>query len=300
MMLAPALSADISLSADIEDARGRGSHRLEAAGAPVLRESVGPRNRAHERGDAAQALLRSFNTWHFKREQPSDPGEMLKVVAQAMSARQPVPFVLYWGKGPRCRIGVPDIECLGYLNQMAERVRAAYAPGAAIKLIFTDTHASLNGHSPASMESYFADVDEHARRFRFDSDRLGRLVSGLPKMDGGDDQTIPGELLVELRSSAAKWYRGAGTAEDGARQYYHMNMLERRAIERAFPHSIFVTFNSSKLRALFPRNLPIFYMYSMRRGVGVKPWFVPGAATQCEGGECRCVAAPDSGGAARL
>src|SRR5262245_30502304 len=89
MMLAPTLSADISSSADVDDARGGGRHRLEAVGAPVLRDPVLPLNPAHERGDAAraQAVLRSFNTWHFKREQPSDLGEMLKVVAEAMSAQ---------------------------------------------------------------------------------------------------------------------------------------------------------------------------------------------------------------------
>jgi hypothetical protein len=42
----------------------------------------------------------------------------------------------------------------------------------------------------------------------------------------------------------------------------------------AFPHSIFITFNGSRLRALFPEHLPIFYMYSLRRGFSAKPWFV--------------------------
>jgi hypothetical protein len=40
-----------------------------------------------------------------------------------------------------------------------------------------------------------------------------------------------------------------------------------------FPHSIFITFNGGKLRCLFPTRLPIFYMYSLRRGVSIKPWF---------------------------
>jgi hypothetical protein len=64
--------------------------------------------------------------------------------------------------------------------------------------------------------------------------------------------------------------------------------VEKRAVEIAFPHSIFITFNGSRLRALFPKHLPIFYMYSLRRGVSVKPWFLPADAVRCEGPSCHC------------
>ena len=48
---------------------------------------------------AAEKVLRSFNTWSFKREQPENPELMLRFIADAMSLRGPVKFVLYWGKG---------------------------------------------------------------------------------------------------------------------------------------------------------------------------------------------------------
>jgi hypothetical protein len=51
-------------------------------------------------------------------------------------------------------------------------------------------------------------------------------------------------------------------------------MIEKRAVESVDPHSIMITFNTSALRALLPAALPVFYMYSMRRGLSVKPWFV--------------------------
>jgi hypothetical protein len=55
-----------------------------------------------------------------------------------------------------------------------------------------------------------------------------------------------------------------------------MNMAEKRAVEFAFPHSIFITFNGSELRRLLPEGLPIFFMYSLRRGFSTKPWFLSG------------------------
>ena len=82
--------------------------------------------------------------------------------------------------------------------------------------------------------------------------------------------------MQRLVGSAERWYRGDGHPIDGARKYYQMNMIERRAIEHFFPTSIFVTFNGSDQRDLFPEALPIFYMYSLRRGTSIKPWFLFG------------------------
>jgi hypothetical protein len=42
-------------------------------------------------------------------------------------------------------------------------------------------------------------------------------------------------------------------------------MIEKRAVAAAFPEAVFVTFNGSEFRDLFPATMPIFYMYSLRR-----------------------------------
>jgi hypothetical protein len=227
-------------------------------------------------GIAAAKVMRSFNTWAFKREQPADPDLMLRFISEAVALQAPVPFVLYWGKGPRCSLGVPEIECLEYLAAMASRVRAGYEPGAAIKLIFTDTHAELNGQSPPSMREYFGEMALKARQYGFDTCWLSQIIraaEATPTSDAADD-AAPEDTLRRLAVSAKKWYRGEGTAEQGALKYYRMNMIEKRAVELAFPRSIFITFNGSDLRSLFPTRLPIFFMYSLRRGMSVKPWFV--------------------------
>jgi len=70
---------------------------------------------------------------------------------------------------------------------------------------------------------------------------------------------------------------------EGARRYLEMNMLESRAVETRFPEAIFVTFSSSRLRDMFPRNLPVFYMYSLRRGFSSKPWFLDAAGQSYPG-----------------
>ncbi len=225
----------------------------------------------------AEKVLRSFNTWAFKREQPSDLNLLRRFISDAISTHEPIPFVLYWGKGPRHETAAPEIQCLDFLCSMGARVRGAYAPGAAFKLILTDTHAELNGHSQYDISRYFKDIESLARKRDISTCWLSHLVQAARAagVATAPEQNAAPDILSSLAHSAAKWYRGAGTAEEGARIYFRMNLFERMAVQASCPRSIFVTFNGSGLRSLFPPQLPIFYMYSLRRGIGVKPWFLP-------------------------
>lgn len=232
----------------------------------------------------AEKVARAFNTWAFKREQPSDPQLMVRVIADAIAARTAIPFVLYWGKGPRHESSPYEIQCLDFLGALAARIKNVYAPGAAIKLIQTDTHAELNGHSREHIRQYFDDVTAIARQRGFETCWLGDLVKAAGNLATAAplDEAVSAEMLGKLMASAEKWYHGGGTAEEGALCYLRMNLIEQRVVERTFPGAIFVTFNGSELRGLFPRQLPIFYMYSLRRGMAVKPWFLPCASRPSE------------------
>lgn len=241
---------------------------------------------------AAEKILQSFNTWAFKREQPANVPLMLEIISAAIARAEPISFVLYWGKGPRCTLAEPDLVCLDYLAKLAHRVREAHKPGAAIKLIFTDTHAMLNGHSPESTQRYFAMVEAEARKRNVGGCFLSRLTAAERSNNPTEPPhtIVPKDMLQILTESAGKWFHGDGTAEAAALKYYRMNMGEKRTVEFAFPGSIFITFNGSELRDLFPANLPIFYMYSLRRGTGVKPWFLPGEHSSCADRSCGCYA----------
>lgn len=225
----------------------------------------------------ADTVLHAFNTWAFKREQPTTSETLRAAIGSALSAARPVEFVLYWGKGPRSAASEHEIACLDFLAAMAARIKAVYAAGAVFRLIFTDTHATLNGHARESMNAYFADVADLALARGFTTCLLGDLIDS---HDPHNRLHVDGDLsldpmFADLTRCAAKWYAGEGCAEDGAEHYYRMNLREKRVVEMAFPESVFVTFNGSTFRGLFPDNLPIFYMYSLKRGCAVKPWFLP-------------------------
>ncbi len=225
----------------------------------------------------ADALVQSFNSWAFKREQPDNPEMLKRVAAAAVERDLPLAFVLYWGRGPRAYVAAPERQCLDFLAGLANRVQSQHGPGAEVTIICTDTHAELNGHSPLSTQRYFAEVQQEAARRGFLACVLSDLVAWAEdRIDAERALERPSpEILRGLMASAAKWYGGGRPPEEGARLYYQANMIEKQAVEAAFPDAIFVTFNGSELRPLFPDRMPVFYMYSVRRGVAVKPWFMP-------------------------
>lgn len=244
-----------------------------------------------DKSDGRSAVIvRAFNTWAYKREQPSDPAMLQAAVAACVAEQRPVSFVLYWGKGVRNSVAGPEMCCLDYLAGMAAKVAAVHKPGASFTLLLTDTHAALNNHRPAAIDAYFASVGAEAQRRGFASRRLSDVVEKRagtgPKLiftrRAGEHQStdraacadIAVEVLDQLTACAAKWYGGEGDAARGAREYLAMNMIEKRAVEAAYPGSIFVTFNGSDFRAMFPDGLPVFYMYSIKKGIAVKPWFL--------------------------
>jgi hypothetical protein len=274
--------------------------RAESMGAAALNPSRAFNNRAPQtpqsKKDLSEQILRAFNTWAFKREQPSDPQLLLQVIADATAHRQPLPFLFYWGKGPRCKIDEPDIKCLDYLVALADRVSAVYEQGFVMKLIFTDTHARLNGYTELGIHTYCSAVQAEARLRGFECCSLSGLIEKTQaKAEDYTDDIMPADMLAKLSASAMKWYHGADSVERGAVTYFHMNMIEKRAVELSFPKAIFATFNSSKFRILFPKRLPIFYMYSLQRGMSVKPWFLPAEAQPCSESSCQCKSSnPDS------
>jgi hypothetical protein len=236
-------------------------------------------HRFPQRPATPEQVLKSFNTRAFKREQPDNPALMLDVISRAISAKQPVPFVMYWGKGLRPLLAAPEHTCLDYLASMLRRVPDVYRPGAKLSLVFTDTHASLNGHSQESIASYFSDFTAAATSRGFEVSVLSSMMTPADRAAFADiakgGERPPDQLMASLAVSAGKWFKGEGTCEEGALRYYRANMVERLVIGAKFPGTIFVTFNGSGLRSMFPDNLPIFYMYSVRHGISDKPWFLP-------------------------
>jgi L-tyrosine isonitrile synthase len=230
----------------------------------------------HVNVQQAERVIAVFNTWAYKREQPSNASLLRTSAEAAILRKRPLPFVLYWGKGPRRHAAGPERDCLKFLRSMLDRIVAIYPPGAALELLLTDTHAKLNNHSQPAIDDYFTAIRAEAGRCGFSTRLLSSLMASTPLTCSEKYRTLPSEqTLSALIASAAKWYGGTDTPREAALAYYAMNMREKAVVEKFYEKAIFITFNGSNLSALFPDKIPIFYMYSVRKGCAVKPWFMP-------------------------
>ena len=126
--------------------------------APANQFKEQPRRRCRRSRPQAEKVLRAFNTWAFKREQPSDPQLMLRFITDAIATQAAIPVRVVLGQGSAARNRRLRDPMSRIPGRLAARVRKVYAHGAAIKLILTDTHAELNGHSRANIRQYFDDI----------------------------------------------------------------------------------------------------------------------------------------------
>lgn len=222
-----------------------------------------------------EKIIESFDTWKFKREQPFNYEKLKQVVQATVDSSKPIKFVTYWGKGNKDKAGEPEKQTLNFLQEFFGRIKTIYPTGVELLILLTDTHAELNGHSQESTKTYFDSVKDLAQNYEFktaylselvsyDKDRLLPLVESLNIGDG---------LFEILLNSAQKHYTVSDDYSLAAKLYYLQNQLERKRIDDDYPDYIFLTFNGSKLNDLFPKNLPIFYMYSTKKGHSAKPWF---------------------------
>ncbi len=225
---------------------------------------------------SAAEVVFSFNTWRFKREQPSLPDELEAAAAHALALGEPVSFVLYWGKGLRASSASPERRCLEYLGSMRNRIALRYPPGARFHILYTDTHARLNGHGDAAIQAYRASLEAIADPWLFPVRLLSEVCdrASVTEEEVNAYPVAREELSDRLVKCARKWYRGRGEAHDGACRYLDLNMTERLAVQKLYAKSIFLTFNGSELKDLFPPAMPIFYMYSIKKGTSTKPWFM--------------------------
>lgn len=224
---------------------------------------------------SAARILSAFNTRRFKRENPSQPERLISSIQQAIDKQQPISLIAYWGKGERVHLAKPEKDALAFLHAFTQTIASIYPLGIRLQLIFTDTHALLNGYTKHDITTYYSSLRNHIAQYGWESIRLSRIQPMDYKnlIQKAPHTEIPRELLHTLIRTSRKHNKRLDDHDLGARSYYLLNQFERKAVAERFPHSIFLTYNSSAFNPLFPETLPIFYLYSLRAGTSVKPWF---------------------------
>jgi len=221
-----------------------------------------------------QKVLEQFNTWSFKREHPKDEGLLLQAIGKATELNQAIPFVLYWGKGEKNLPDEAEKAAFKFLESLNERIKSVYASGAKFTLILTDTHAELNGLDDDGVREYYSAIQKLSSTSGFETIFMSEIAP-LKEIepDQYDSLQISDKVRSILTTSAEKHYKGSNDYNSGAIKYFAQNQIEKVAVEKQFPDSVFLTYSGGDLNDIFP-NLPIFYMYSTQKGVSSKPWFI--------------------------
>lgn len=231
-----------------------------------------------EKADArlAKTILDTFNTWKYKREQPNTEEKINQLILKQITENKPISFVMYWGKGDRNSISDIEDAALQYVSDMLKPIQQIYKQYIQLTLVLTDTHAELNGYSTVTIQGYFDSVRTLVAEYDFiETILMSELVPYqeeiLLQVAGKiADADIPNVFY----SSSEKHFQKYSDVQLGAKLYYLQNQIEKSAIEKHFSDCIFMTYNSSKWDGIHPIGLPIFHMYSLKKGTSVKPWFV--------------------------
>ena len=127
----------------------------------------------------------------FRRNPPHKEGALRELVQEAILGHGPLRFFTFWGCGPRRTADEPEIAALAALGELLDAARPAPWMRAEVSIIFTDAHATANGHSQDHSSSYFGGG-------RTGSTRVGRIVHtrvagvGVARPDGGSGAPIRG------------------------------------------------------------------------------------------------------------
>ena len=216
-----------------------------------------------------QSIFDSFKTRKFKREQPSDENLFFEVICQSVKKNEPIKFVTYWWKGERNEMWEHETQALEFLHSMFENINQKYTHKTKLSIIYTDTHARINGFNGEEIELYERSLRNATEKYGYNV----LLMSDILKLEKYSEIDIESDFLDTLVVSASKHYKWNENIETIAKWYYQQNQNEKKQVAKMFENHIFLTYNGRSMNQLFPEKMPIFYMYSTKRGNSEKPWF---------------------------
>jgi hypothetical protein len=222
---------------------------------------------------------------------------------QANENAKEVNIIKYWGAGDKSSADQNDLTALIHLLGFIRALEKKFQKSINLTLIFTDTHAILNGYPINDFKKYFKDIGRVLNYFNYDHIFMSEILSNylhennLKNVEELVQSIISTcrnrnlEIFYEdsgpietLRRSAEKYslrYKNKGNFNKNAFEnidqavdsYLTITALEKPVIEKRYENSLLLTYNSFLDGYLTLPGLPAIQIYSYRRGVISRPWF---------------------------
>jgi hypothetical protein len=212
-------------------------------------------------------------------------------------------FVMYWGASDKKYPDKFDFDALFHLFGFLRIIEKQYKIEVHLTIVFTDTHAMLNGYSTDNYKNYHKEIRKILNEFNYSHVLMSEVLTPFAKSHNLKDTNeliksvinqsindkIP-EIIINdesfevLRKSADKHslrYLDKsiskdlffGSAEQAAYAYILLNRIERQYVEKNFFQSVFLTYTSDIEKELIAPNLPTLQIYSIHKGLRCRPWF---------------------------
>ena len=187
------------------------------------------------------------------------------------AAGRAVELVVYWGAWRRARVGAAEEAYLKGLQAVAMTISQTLKVDCRVQLVFTDTHARLNGADAAVVADYEHSV-RSALRPPFVLTRMSEIFVA--------DQSFPVEVtgqgavydrLLNVLERQARTTFGLDQS-DRAAGYMALNILESGHVLERWPLGLFYHVGPTEAALMLP-SMPKLHGYAGKPGLKRKPWF---------------------------
>lgn len=235
-------------------------------------------------GGAADRVMKVLSSCRVARAHGAHDETVRATVQRALLAGLPIRFVGYWGVGSRAALAEPDRLAMTRLAWVRKTIDEAIGrPLVSIELLLADVHARCNLFSAEHIERYLVQIEALAASEGIVTSRLSARWQEAGLDEGVIDALIGRADLLDiwqafalrevLLTQAQKHCCVPAQSESAAVRYFCICCIERRALGRVLPETIFFTYNAPALSGVLPA-LPTVYWHSTKPGTAAKPWFM--------------------------
>jgi len=230
------------------------------------------------RGEVVREILSVLLSGRFARNPRTLTPALESAVMNCVESNGPLKLLLLWGKGHKDLPDRAETQACQFLLKFRERLTRAWPQAFHLKVLFTDTHAMINGYSSSTIRSYFGATQEVLAPLTTDWGWLSTLWwhAGITYQDVKAAAATDNRDWADLEESLHLTDRAAryGLSPDHvtcAKTYVAARNLENAIIRREYPDWIYLTSDSVEMLPLLP-DMPILHLYSRQRGWCEKPW----------------------------
>lgn len=248
--------------------------------------------------------ISSFLAGRKKEDRQKQLAELEKYVQERLiKNKNKIRFVMYWGASDKRYPDKYDFDALFHLFGFLRIVEKHYKIDVHLTLIFTDTHANLNGYHTENYKNYHREIRKILNDFNYSHLLMSEVLTPFAKSHNLKDTNdliksvikqsinnkIPDiiindksfEVLKRSAEKHAQRFRNINiykdlcfnSIEQSAYAYILLNRIERQYVEKNFFQSVFLTYTSDIEKELIAPNLPTIQVYSIHKGLSCRPWF---------------------------